>query len=141
MAFTPREFIREIITGKTKTPWERAVPNPYPDYDKSIVTQGRGDPTVSGLVRGAGSGLLAAVLTGLAARMATDDKNKVMLASVLGGLAGSVPGFISGSRERESENSKLLSYRRLGIDTPAELELSKQHPGLLPSITREGTRV
>lgn len=135
------DLIRELTTGKARTPWERTLPDPYPDYDKSLATQGRGDPQAAGVARGAGTGLLGAILTGLAARMATDDSKKVLMASLLGGAATSIPGYISGKRERESENSRLLALRRMGVDTPAEQEFASRFPSLAQRLTTEGVRL
>lgn len=135
------EIVKELTTGKTPTPWERKLPDPYPDYNKAMVTQGRGDPVVSGLTRGASTGLMAAVLSGLAARMATDDRQKVLLASLIGGGLGTVPGYVSGKRERESENSRLLALRRMGIDTPGEKEFAERFPELADRLTTKGVRV
>jgi hypothetical protein len=117
------------------------VPEAFPDYGKSIVTQLRGDPETAGAIRGMGTGAVGAVLGALGARLAEQERERVVLAAILGGLIGGIPGFVSGKRERESLNTKLLSLRRLGIQTPGELEAAGKYPGLAKTIIEPGVQV
>jgi hypothetical protein len=119
----------------------RKIPAAYPAYDKSVVTQRHGDPGVSGVVRGIGSGALGALLAALAAKAAGQERERVLLAGVLGGITAGVPGFVSGRGERESMNSRLLFLRRLGVQTPGELEAVTRYPQLAQEVTRKGRRV
>jgi len=139
----------ELLAALTQPPYKptpptrkkRLMPAAFPDYGKSRASQGRGDPHTAGLLRGAGSGLASAALGAVAARLATDDKSKVLLASVLSGLLGGGAGYVSGKGERESDNTKLLSLRRLGIETPGEFDIASRYPLLAQRITTKGERI
>ena len=93
----------------------------YPEYDKSLVSQKKEDPTMSGLTRGLGTGAGGAILAALLVRMLTDNPKAVLGAAGVGALAGAVPGYISGRDEAISNYSKLRALRRHGIETPFEL--------------------
>jgi hypothetical protein len=139
----------ELLTALGMAPYKpvppkrkkRVMPEAFPDYGKSLVSQGRGDPHAAGLLRGTGAGLASAVLAALASRMATEDSKKIMLASLLGGLAGGGAGYLSGKKERESENTRLLALRRLGIETPGEFDIASRYPLLAQRVTTKGERV
>jgi len=100
----------------------------YPSYSRSLVTQLTPKPTRSGVLRGAGTGALGAILGALAARLLTKDPRIVGGGAAAGGLLGAVPGYLSGKREAESEKSRLLFLRRLGISRPGELEALTRYP-------------
>ena len=120
---------------------KRTLPEPYPDYGKSLVSQEKGDPEVAGLIRGAGFGTAGAVLGALAARIVSNRKRDAVLGSILGGLAGAIPGYYSGKKEQESDNSKLLFLRRMGVDNPGELEAIENYPGLSRKLTTKGVKI
>lgn len=116
-------------------PWldksRQKAPDPaYPDYGKSITGQMKQNPITSGLKRGLGTGALGAVLGALAARMLSDDPVKVLAGAGVGGAIGAVPGFSSGKREAESDYSRLLYLRRLGIHHPGQMEVAMKYPEL-----------
>jgi hypothetical protein len=60
--------------------------------------------------------------------MLSDKPAVVGAAALAGGGIGGVTGFASGKREAASENSKLLALRRLGINTPGELDMLNRAP-------------
>jgi hypothetical protein len=126
---------------KRKKKKKPLLPEPFPDYGKSIVTQGKGDPRTAGILRGAGTGALGAVLGALGARALDADAKDTALAAVLAGLLTGAVGYKSGKRERESENTRLLALRRLGIETPGEQEFSEEFPLLSTRVTTKGVRV
>ena len=104
----------------------------YPDYGKSIVSRARRNPVRSGIERGLGTAALAAILTALATRIyvggGEGTGKKVLAGAGVGGLAGFVPGYISGSEEAKSDYTKLLFLRRLGIRSLGELGASQDIP-------------
>lgn len=118
----------------------RLFPEPYPDYSKSIVTQGKSSPVASGVVQGLTYGTLGAILGALSARITDQDKNRTMLMALLGGMTGGAAGYHSGHNQRESENSKLFFLRRMGIDNPGEMEAVSQYPGLARKLTEPEVR-
>ena len=120
---------------------KRLMGEAYPDYGRSLVSQHKGDPATSGLIRGAGYGTLGAVLGALAAKLADRSKGEVATAALAGGLLGGGTGYYSGKREQESMNSKMLFLRRLGIDNPGELEAVEHYPLLAPRLTTKGVKV
>ena len=126
---------------KRKKKKKRLLPSAYPDYARSLVTQTRRDPLAAGLIRGAGTGTLGAVLGALIARLATRDPKKVGGGALAGGLLGAVPGFLSGKREALSDYSRLLFLRRLGIRRPGELEALIKYPETTEDITEEGVQI
>ena len=120
---------------------QRISPEPYPDYGKSLVTQGRSNPLFKGSLRGLGYGGLGALLGGGAGRLMGMDTNKQILLSILGGLLGGGLGYYSGSGEAESMNSKLLSLRRMGINNPGELDAALTYPTLARKLTDTGVHI
>ena len=87
----------------------------YPDYTKSLVTQRRQHPVQAGLTRAGQTGLTAAVLGALVARLMSDKPQHIAAGALAGGAVGAVPGFVSGKREAESDYSKLLFLRRRAV--------------------------
>ena len=81
------------------------------------------DPSTAGRRRALTTGALAAVLSALTARLVTDKPGTVGRAALAGGALGAIPGYVSGKREAESERSRLLFLRRLGVARPGELEV------------------
>jgi hypothetical protein len=116
----------------------RALPESYPDYGRSLVTQMETHPISSGLLRGAGAGLTGAVLGALIGTLMKQDPKYTAAGAALGGVAGAVPGFISGSRGAETEKSRLLALRRMGLQTPGELEFARKFPHLVERLSSEG---
>lgn len=110
----------------------------YPDYSKSITGQMKQNPQVEGLKRGLGSGALGAVLGALATRLLTSDPSKVMAGAGVGGVIGAVPGYSSGKREAESDYSRLLYLRRLGIHHPGQMEIAMKYPDLTSLAKTKG---
>jgi hypothetical protein len=100
----------------------------YPSYSRSLVTQFTPDPGKAGLTRGLGTGALGAILGALATRLITKKPALVGGGAAAGGLLGAIPGYLSGKREAESEKSRLLFLRRLGISRPGELEALARYP-------------
>jgi hypothetical protein len=113
----------------------RLFPEPFPDYSKSIVTQGKSSPTASGISQGLTYGALGAILGALSGRLTEQDTNRTALLSILGGMLGGTTGYQSGKHQRESENSRLFFLRRMGIDNPGELEAVSEYPGLARKLT------
>jgi hypothetical protein len=80
---------------------------------------------------------LGAILGALAARLISNKPAAVGTGAALGGVAGAIPGFISGRNEALSDYSRLLFLRRrLNINDPGELEALLRHPEL--ASVREG---
>ena len=129
------------VKKKIKKRKKRVLPEAFPDYGKSLVSQEKGDPQTAGLIRGAGFGAVGAVLGALASRIASNRTRDVVLGSVLGGITGALPGYYSGKKEQESLNSKLLFLRRLGVDNPGELEAIETYPGLSRKLTEKGVKI
>ena len=119
----------------------KVAPDPYPDYGRSIVSQNVVDPQAAGGARALKTGLLGAVLGALATRMMSDDPGNVVLGGLGGGVLGAIPGYYSGKNQAESDKTRLLALRRLGIQTPGELEFAEQFPDLAWRISAPGERV
>jgi len=133
---------REKAKTKKRPKKTRSILVPaYPEYGRSIVTQQTPSPLASGVTRGLQAGTLGAILSALAARMATQDPKLIGTAAGIGGLATAIPGYMAGKRQAESEKSKLLFLRRLGINTPGELEAALRFPSLIRRITEEGVSI
>lgn len=120
---------------------KRTQPAAYPDYGKSLVGQMETDPARAGLLRGAQTASLGAILGGLIGHMVRPDLKTTGIGAGAGALAGGIPGLISGVREAASEKSRLLALRRLGIDTPAELNIAQRFPDTLKQLIEEGNRL
>jgi len=107
----------------------KRVMSAFPDYSKGIISQRWRDPETSARMTAAGSGLTGAALAMLVARLMDADAKATALGGVIGAVAGGVPGYLSGRREAESENSRMLFLRRrLGINEPGEFEALLRHP-------------
>lgn len=115
----------------------RAQPEPFPDYGKSLVTQMETDPTLAGLRRAGYTTPLGAVLGGLIGYLLRQDRQGTAVGAGAGALAGGIPGFLSGSREAESEKTRLLALRRLGVNTPGELSAIENFPESFERLTQE----
>jgi len=115
----------------------RAQPEPFPDYGKSLVTQMEADPTLAGLRRAGYTAPLGAILGGLIGYLLKQDARSAGIGAGAGALAGGIPGFLSGAREAESEKTRLLALRRLGINTPGELTAIKNFPSSFERLTEE----
>lgn len=113
----------------------RLFPEAFPDYAKSIVTQGKSSPEASGIAQGLTYGSLGAILGALSGRLTEQDRNRTLLLALLGGMTGGAAGYHSGKSQRESENSRLFFLRRMGIDNPGELEAVANYPGLARKLT------
>lgn len=121
--------------------FKRLTSHPYPDYGKSLVSQGKENPVFKGTLRGLGYGGIGSLLGAGAGRVMNLDKDKLVLLSVLGGLLGSGLGYYSGKGEAESDNSKLLFLRRMGINSPGELAAASEFPTLARKLTDEGVNI
>jgi hypothetical protein len=115
----------------------------FPAYDKSLLVQLSQDPQAAGRNRALGAGAISAIIAALITRVAAGKyaKNPYVVggAALGGGIAGAIPGYISGKREAESERSRLLFLRRLGVSRAGELETLMRYPELSGKVTREGT--
>jgi len=129
------------LSGDKKKRRPRLTSEPYPDYGKSLVSQGKSSPVFGGTMRGLGYGGLGTLLGTGAGKVMDLDKNKTILLGVLGGLLGGGLGYYSGKREAESDNSKLLFLRRLGINNPGELIAASEYPTLARKLTDEGVEI
>ena len=107
----------------------------YPDYGKSLVAQRRRDPTVAGIERGVGTGITGAVLGALIAAVLSKNPKHIALGAVGGGALAGIPGFMSGKAEAQSDYTKLLALRRLGVQSPAEYDQAMIFPELAKRIT------
>lgn len=107
----------------------------YPNYGKSLVSQRRRDPQTAGIERGIGTGITGAVLGALIASVLSKKPGHIAAGAVGGGLLAGVPGYISGKAEAESDYTKLLALRRLGIQSPAEYDQAMIFPDLAKRIT------
>jgi len=116
-------------------------PESSPDYSRSLVTQQKGSPTAAGAVRGVEAGALGAILSALIAKMVGASTPQTLAAAGVGGAAAGTLGAVSGYRDRESKNTRLLALRRLGVQTPAELEFAHKYPSLVGRLTGEGFRL
>jgi hypothetical protein len=119
-------------------PGTRMLPAAFPDYGKSLVSQEKSSPGVSGLGQGLTYGALGAVLGAVLGKLTDQDRKKMLLLSALGGALGGGAGFYSGKKQRESDNSRLFFLRRMGVSTPGELEAMSEYPGLVRKLTDEG---
>lgn len=114
----------------------------YPSYSRSLVSQLHEDPTRAGRQRAVSMGLLGAILGALATRAATDKPALVAAGGLGGGLLGAIPGYQSGKQEAQSENSRRLFLRRLGVSRPGELEaLVRNYPEASKIVLEEGASV
>ena len=95
----------------------------YLEYNRSIVSQRKEDPTTKGLIRGAETGAIGAILAAILARIINDNPAIVAGSAGVGGLLAGIPGFISGRDEAISNYSKLLALRREGVNTPLEMNM------------------
>jgi len=129
------------VANAKKKPKKNLLPAAYPDYSKSLVSQGRGDPATSGALRGTGTGILGAILGALGARTLEADPTQTAIAALLAGLVTGTAGYHSGKKEQESQNTRLLALRRLGIETPGEQEFSSDFPLLSTKVTNQGTKI
>jgi len=93
----------------------------YVDYSKSLVSQLKPNPIKEGLKSGVGTGLTGAALAGLLAKSMTDNKKAIAASALLGSLLG-IPGYEAGKHDAQSEYSRLLYLRRLGLNRPGEYE-------------------
>lgn len=119
-------------------PRHKARMAPYPDYNKSLVSQRRESPVAAGGQRAVQTGLTGAVLGALIARLVSNKPSAVAAGAGIGGVVGAVPGFVSGKREAESDYSKLLFLRRrMGINEPGELDALLQNPELMQSMVEK----
>ena len=115
----------------------RAAPEAFPDYGKSLVTQMEADPTLAGLRRAGYTAPLGAILGGLIGYLLKHDEWGTALGAGAGALAGGIPGYLSGAREAESEKTRLLALRRLGINTPGELSAIQNFPESFERLTQK----
>jgi hypothetical protein len=114
----------------------------YPSYSRSLVSQLHEDPASAGRRRGLATGALGAILGALATRIATDRPELVAAGGLGGGLLGAIPGYQSGKQEAQSENSRRLFLRRLGISRPGELEaLIRKYPEAEKLVLQEGASI
>jgi len=137
-------MLGQVTTNKVtprKKRKKNLLPDPFPDYGKSIVTQGKGDPTTAGLLRGAGTGLMGAILGALGARSMDASKGQTAVTALLSGLLTGTAGYQSGKRQRESDNTRLLALRRLGVETPGEQEFAEDYPLLSDKVTTKGVKI
>ena len=117
---------------------KRSQPEPYPNYGKSLVIQMETDPILAGIRRAGYTTPLGAILGSLIGYLAQPDLQGAGAGAGAGALVGGIPGYLSGSREAESEKTRLLAMRRLGIDTPGELEAIRRFPESFNKLTQEG---
>jgi len=107
-------------------PGKRKKPE-YVDYSKSLVSQLKPEPVKEGLKGGIGAGITGAALAALIAKSMTDNKKAVAASALLGSLMA-VPGYQAGKHDAQSEYSRLLYLRRLGLNRPGEYETYLQAP-------------
>jgi hypothetical protein len=120
---------------------KRTVPASFPDYGRSLVTQNQADPQMAGLLRALGYGTAGGVIGAGAGKLGGLDSKSTMLASIISALIAGVPGYYSGKHDQQSNNSKLLFLRRLGIDNPGELEAMEAYPNMVNRISAKGEKV
>ena len=120
---------------------KRSQPEPFPDYGRSLVGQMETDPTMAGIRRAGYTTPLGAILGGLIGYLLGQSPQSTGIGAGAGALAGGVPGYLSGSREAESEKTRLLALRRLGINTPGELAAVKDFPTTFDQMTEGGSRL
>lgn len=132
----PPQFLQHKKKHKTH-PMEAA----YPDYSRSLLAQMEVSPRLAGAKRAVGTGALGTILGGLVARMLSDSPIAVGTGAVAGGALGAGAGYITGKHEADSERSRLLFLRRLGISRPGELEALLNYPGMGGKVTEEGSEI
>lgn len=135
------KLVERAVAGVKEAATLKPLPEAYPNYGHSIVTQMETNPLAAGVVRGAQTGLLGAVLGALIGSLVKGDIAHAGTGALLGGAAGAVPGYLSGKRESESDKTKLLALRRMGLQTPAELEFAQRFPNLVERLSSEGYRL
>ena len=114
----------------------------YPSYSRSLVSQLHEDPAAAGRKRMVSMGVLGAILGALGTRAVTDKPGLVAAGGLGGGLLGAIPGYQSGKAEAQSENSRRLFLRRLGISRPGELEaLVRNYPEASKIVLEEGNAI
>ena len=111
----------------------------FPDYGRSLAVQFEEHPRLAGAKRALTTGMLSSILGGLIGRMISDKPAVVAGSALAGGALGAIPGYVSGKREAESDKSRLMFLRRLGITRPGELEILMQHPELVERVTKKNT--
>ena len=112
----------------------------YPDYRKSLVSQKKQDPIRAGLTRGVETGSLGAILGALLGRTMANKDNAntaTLLGALLGGVGGGIPGYLSGKAEAQSDYSKLLALRRLGISSPMRQSMLEDQPGMVEHMVQK----
>jgi len=129
---------KDAPKAKKKRPTFSAA---YPAYSKSMLSQIPNEPRKAGLRRAAGTGSIGAILGAVAARLLSDNPRLVGGAALAGGLATGIPGYMSGKNEAESEHSKLLFLKRLGITRPGELETLLRNPEVADKVMGKGVVV
>lgn len=131
----------QLVGGKKHGRGERLVPQAFPDYGRSLVSQRKSSPTMAGILRALGYGAGGAAIGAGAGKIGGLDNRETLLAGLLSGLITGAIGFQSGRRDQESENTKLLFLRRLGIDSPGELEAMEDYPAMAYRITAKGEKI
>lgn len=132
----PPQFLQHKKKHKSN-PMEAA----YPDYSRSLLTQMEVHPRLAGAKRALGSGALGTILGGLIARIVSDRPSAVGGGALAGGALGAGVGYVTGKHEADSERSRLLFLRRLGISRPGELEALLNYPGMGGKVTDEGAEI
>ena len=129
-----QEALLDTVTPTTKRipprRTKRYFPEVFPSYSKSLVSQLHGDPTAAGLTSAMEWGIPGAI-TGAGIGSAVDSEDRIrgaVLGALLAGLLTGGAAYVSGKGEQEKENSRLLFLRRLGIDSPGELEAVSKYP-------------
>ena len=134
------EKLAKVLAGMQKESRKKHIDllrGAYPDYGRSLVAQDQRNPVLAGVSRGARTGLAGGVLAALIARLMTDNPKLVGSAGLGGAAIGGIPGYISGKREAESEHTKNLALRRLGINNPAERMLMGINPSLIQQLIKK----
>lgn len=93
----------------------------YPDYGRSLVARRKEGPERAGVSRAIGTGITGAILGTLIARIISNKPKALAVGAGLGGIAGAVPGYISGRDQALSDYTKMLWLRRMGIKSLDEL--------------------
>jgi len=94
----------------------------YPDYGRSLVARRKEGPEEAGISRAMGTGLTGAILGTLIARIISEKPKTLMAGAGIGGVAGAIPGYISGRDQALSDYSKMLWLRRLGVTSLDEIK-------------------
>ena len=135
-----------VIKPKRSAPKrkKRLLPEAYPDYGRSLVSQERSSPLMAGILRALKYGGIAGV-TGATGSAVLGDKENAARNALIGGILSSllvgIPAYSSGKKEQESENSRLLFLRRMGIDSPGEYEAMSKYPELTSILSERGRRI